>query len=278
MKLREWLAAEAVARDHAEWAELNRYVDFRRVDAKRGDLTARLNLYGRAIAQGAVWKSPRRLFWDISGRCEGNVIIDIDSRWVEDDKAMPFVPEGDRAVREVAYFMDLKVPCRRCSACLRARAREWRIRGATEIRRSARTWFGTFTLRPEAHYHMLARARLPKDVHPEDEFIARHREISKEFTKYWKRVRKYSGASIRYLLVAERHKSGLPHYHALIHEVTEVDRVTHALLTAQWPFGFTRFKLVDTAQHASYVAKYLSKDAVARVRASQRYGKDDLSS
>lgn len=245
-------------------------------DRQHDDLTSRLKTYARALREGAVWKAPQKIFWDISGRCTGSVIVDFDTRWVQDDTTMAFVPVGDRAIREVKLFMDIKVPCRKCDACLRARARLWRNRAATEIRRSARTWFGTFTLSPENHYVMLCRASLPVGHSPEDEFKARHAEVSKELTKYWKRVRKQSNSALRYILVAERHKNGLPHYHALIHEISPFLPVRHSTLSEQWQLGYTNFKLIETAQHAGYVTKYLSKDAVARVRASRRYGMDDL--
>ena len=44
------------------------------------------------------------------------------------------------------------------------------------------------------------------------------REYGAEITKYFKRIRKNSDAPLRYILVQEQHKSGLPHFHALIHE------------------------------------------------------------
>lgn len=93
-----------------------------------------------------------------------------------------------------------------------------------------------------------------------------------EITKYLKRVRKKSGAPLRYILVAEAHKSGLPHYHMLIHECDPSRQVRHKDLTAAWSWGFTRFKLVETSNTAWYVCKYLSKAQLARVRASVRYG------
>lgn len=274
MKLYEWLRAEQVRRDTDEYPELRR-IDFAAFDRKGDDLTRRKALMIRALESGAAWKSPHHLYWHIAGRCTAPVEVNLDTAWIEDDKSMPIVPVGDRAIREVRVFFTLHVPCRRCSACLRTRAALWRGRAQIEMRRACRTWFGTFTLSPENHYLMLARAGFDQpDI--ETEFKARHREISKEFTRYFKRLRKNSGAQIRYLLVAERHKNGLPHYHALIHESDCFRPVRHADLSAGWVLGYTRFKLVEGTQHAAYVSKYLSKDAVARVRASIRYGHHDL--
>lgn len=126
------------------------------------------------------------------------------------------------------------------------------------------------------------------------EFKARHEEISKEITRYLKRVRKESG-SFRYLIVCEAHKSGMPHYHGLIHE--HGNRVRWDALHDQWTLGISEIVLVKdgdlykevywehgkrkwrwtaeplaAGQIARYCAKYLSKSVLARVRASQAYG------
>lgn len=123
-----------------------------------------------------------------------------------------------------------------------------------------------------------AEARLAKrgvrwaELSPAEQFQARHQEISRDLTTWLKRVRKQSGARLRYLLVAEAHKSGLPHYHALIHERRFSVPVTERVLRHQWNLGFSKFQLVEGSEAAWYVAKYLAKDARARVRASVRYG------
>lgn len=102
--------------------------------------------------------------------------------------------------------------------------------------------------------------------------MARHDEITKELTLWLKRVRKQSAASIRYLLVCEAHKSGLPHYHILVHQVGEVPVLKKHL--EDWPHGFTQWKLVnDLTSTSGYVTKYLLKEARARLRASVRYGR-----
>lgn len=97
------------------------------------------------------------------------------------------------------------------------------------------------------------------------------REFGAELTLYLKRLRKNTKAKFRYLLVAEKHKSGLPHFHALIHEEEE-GGLLHAQLTSTWKLGFTKFKVVNAVQTAWYVAKYLAKSSEARVRASRCYG------
>lgn len=104
-----------------------------------------------------------------------------------------------------------------------------------------------------------------------EQFQYRHWAICPELTKYLKRVRKESGVKLRYLLVAEAHKSGAPHYHLLIHEAG-LAPVRHAVLSRQWKLGFSKYNLVKDNRAAFYVTKYLAKSALARVRASQGYG------
>lgn len=176
--------------------------------------------------------------------------------------------------------LELHTPCRKCDACRRARQSLWSFRAKAETQLAPRTWFGTITLNPEAHRRFLAQARvdasaagLDLDLLPFGEQFKRlHAQISRQLTKYIKRVREESNAPIRYLLVAETHKSGIPHYHMLLHEVDADKTVKHACLEAQWPFGFTKWKLVTDYNQATYLCKYLSKSAVARVRASVGYG------
>ena len=52
-----------------------------------------------------------------------------------------------------------------------------------------------------------------------EQFRLIHNEIGKEFTLYFKKLRKAAkNTRLRYLLVAEAHKDGFPHYHAFLHE------------------------------------------------------------
>ncbi len=212
---------------------------------------------------------------DYAGDCTSAVLIERDGR--PDPLDSLLTPKWDRTI-----LVDQWVRCRVCEACLRYRSRLWTARAVDEIRMSARTWFGTMTLNPAWHHVMLSRCRKSCASHGEDfdalcaegQFQARHVEVSKELTKWLKRVRKESGVPLRYLLVVEAHKSGLPHYHILVHEVDPGHPVPARVLRHQWQLGFTKFKLVDTegVQAARYVSKYLAKSALARVRASARYG------
>lgn len=154
----------------------------------------------------------------------------------------------------------------------------WRTRAEHETRAALRTWFGTLTLNPAAHMTMVSRARVRlaqqgidfDDLPIGEQFIERHREISREITKYLKRVRKISG-QFRFLMVAEHHKSGLPHYHVLVHE-RDAHGVKHRVLSSEWKLGFEKWRLLTDLREASYLCKYLAKATVARVRASGAYG------
>lgn len=228
----------------------------------------------RALLSGGRREALSQVSWDISGRCEAPVLQSIEGR-----------PDTRKGETGMPVELVLEVKCRRCRSCLRTRAFEWRVRAQAEILASHRTWFGTITLRPEEHYlaDLRASARLASrgvtlsELSASEQFAERHKSIADDLTKYFKRVRKESGSKLRYCLVAEAHKSGLPHYHVLIHEVFEDRPVTKRQLQSNWQQGFTQFKLVDGIVAAAYVTKYLHKSAEARVRASLHYGKNALS-
>lgn len=208
----------------------------------------------------------------MSGRCEQPVSVELQG-------APDRVSVGLGADNHHRAFADIEVPCRKCGACLRARAGLWRRRATEETRGSVRTWFVTMTLSPDNHARVTAAVEAALLVGgssigqtPDDDVFRKRCEvIGPHITKYLKRMRKISGAALRYCLVAERHKSGLPHYHMLLHE-TDFDRpLRYRVIVDQWKLGFSSAKLADLGS-AGYVAKYLSKASAARVRASVRYG------
>lgn len=172
--------------------------------------------------------------------------------------------------------------CRRCDNCLQHRRNLWTARARDEIRGSNRTWFGTLTVNPEHRMRLLVLAvrstmerRLEAwtDLNTSEQFRAICRHLSRDVTLWLKRVRKLSGVPLRYLLVVEAHKDGFPHLHILLHEPTSAP-VRKAMLESQWRSGFSHWRLVDAGDEraALYVCKYLSKDALTRIRASSRYG------
>lgn len=172
----------------------------------------------------------------------------------------------------------LYVRCRKCPACLKQRGRVWRARATAETLAARRTWFGTLTLHPDR----ATQARYAADralqnaisdrCDPTNIFKAMCNEVTPEITRWLKRLRKNSGALVRYMLVAERHKSGMPHWHCLIHEYSGA--VPKRTAQEAWRYGFSQFKLVDEndTKAVRYVCKYVAKEASARIRASRHYG------
>lgn len=224
----------------------------------------------KALASGnAVQTGPAHVRWDTAGNCERPHGTDFVGRPFKDHD------DGERH----AFYLTLMTRCRKCHACVEHRARLWRARARAEMRAASRTWLVTLTLSPEEQFAALTRARRRQSAKGEDferaspaeQFQRRHNAISPLITKYIKRVRKQSGAPLRYMLVAEQHKSGAPHYHMLVHEIFPAYPVRHRVLSGEWKHGFTQCKLADVTA-ARYVCKYLTKSNLARVRASLSYG------
>lgn len=233
-----------------------------------------------ATERGAVRKSTTEWEWDVSGDCEVPQAVELRSRPSANHR---------RFVRHViirrgtatSLTLLMHVQCRKCRNCLRRKANMWVARAMHEYREATRTWFATFTLRPEEHYRMqargLARAEMRSLITTElsasDVAKLQTIETEKELTLFFKRVRKSTGnRSLRYLLVRENHKSGLPHFHALLHESGEVP-IRYAVLERNWTLGHSKFKLCDDERSAYYVTKYLHKANEGRVRASLGYGR-----
>lgn len=268
-------------------------------------LVETLRVATRALQSGLADRagmSEHRLRWFVDGRSPGPHMADAAPRGnqcrhpvmlehtgrVPDKGAVRLGYGGRSSTSGRIFTVEIYARCRVCEACLRARRNSWTYRAMTETRDSARTWFATFTLAPAEHMVMLSRARARFDAQrvnfealsEVEKFREVHAEISKEFTLYFKRLRerlarKYGErVPLRYVLVAEAHKSGLPHYHALVHEGDFRRPVPKRMLESEWKLGFTRFKLVEhnDPRVGWYVCKYLAKDARARVRASIRYG------
>lgn len=236
------------------------------------DRKAAVAITGKAMASGRYTQQAGSALWRISGKCERPVRREMKFA----DRPKPWTKEIK--VRNSTYHLDLDTRCRQCGPCLKARAYLWSSRAVSEFKRSERTWFGTLTLSPQAHFDIANGLRTASAKHGDDwdrrpsevQFRDRCNEIGKSVTLYLKRIRKESSALIKYILVFEEHKTGLPHMHMLVHETGGT--VRYKTLTDQWRLGFTMWKLVHDEYAARYVTKYLSKSAIARVRASVRYG------
>lgn len=232
--------------------------------ARKGDQRSMSAAFARALDAGGTMKSACTVEWDVAGRCQSPRY----AQW---------------RIKGQPRVVDMTVPCRKCDVCLRKRAHLWKSRAQWELRQAPRTWMISLTLSPENHYkmllHALKRARLGavdfEKLPQSEQLLRRHREIGVLLTRWLKRVRKASGSRFRYFLVLEAHESGLPHYHALLHEISGQRQITKRDIQSQWPYGFSNAKLAYDQGGAGYVCKYISKSSLARVRASGRYGADD---
>lgn len=225
----------------------------------------------KGLGNGLVQHSARSYFWDISGSCTDSVPRFFWSRDYIDK------PKGRKPVN-----LELHVPCRRCDACRKKRKHFWAKRALTELAWSNRTWFGTLSFYPSVSYKRecearlrLARSGTDFDRLPAvEKFVERTKEHGKDLTLYLKRLRKRLGPGrpFKYLAVAEPHKSGYLHFHCLVHE--RGGNITEKELRDPWKRNgsITEFKLCESPDMVYYVAKYLHKYKVARVRASLLYG------
>jgi hypothetical protein len=167
-----------------------------------------------------------------------------------------------------------------------------------------RSWFGTLTLDADSVQVLTARAmrasgdptakwweetvpityyckRRKRTIHAVG-FVCDKRfkllcdEMHREVRKYFRRLR-HAGLRFKYFLVYERHKSGLPHAHFILHE--EGCTILKRVLRAEWPNGFIQASLIGgRARNAAapgkaawYAVKYLTKSRQARVKASPGY-------
>lgn len=234
-------------------------------------------LFLSALRNGGRRTSLARIEWNVAPTCHNPKTVLFYGR--PDGKVWTYV-KGKTSMLQV----DMTLKCRTCEDCLRKKAASWRLRALEEYRASSRTWLVTLTFSPANHQRCLDRARRHLDAQGIDfdrmpaseQFDLRHRECGREITLFLKRLRKgskdHAPTSFRYLMVAEAHKSGLPHYHLLIHELQSAQPVRHAAIVHFWTQGFCHAKLVADARGATYALKYLTKSVMARVRASLSYG------
>lgn len=218
-------------------------------------------LFRKALAGGGERLSASAVRWKVHGDCEDPFV----KEWVgtpaplDGGKYWTWTPERRSTLR-----VEMWLRCNRCENCRKATARLWSHRISYEVANAPRSWFGTLTLNPASHFKCEVAAR-------KDGVTPLH-VSGLEVTRYLKRLRHHAKAPIRFVCVTELHKSGLPHYHLLIHE-QQRGALSHAVLAEHWTWGFERWRVVDPqSQPAWYLCKYLVKQKVDRVRASLLYG------
>lgn len=257
------------------------------------DIDGVMRLASTALAKGGQQVSPLRVEWDCSGKCQEPVHRDVQAGPYRDRlfKGKVLLPSewcsGSKNVRIIyrpkwrhGFTVSLTVKCRKCERCRMERKWLWVNRAKRETAASFRTWFGTLTLRPDVYMGALNACRKVEINNGGDfealtnakQFALVHARVSRQVTLLVKRLRMSVDGPIRYLLVAEVHKSGVPHYHMLVHECAAGAYVKERILSQEWALGFSKWRLVNSLAEASYLCKYLSKSTAARVRASVRYG------
>lgn len=232
------------------------------------DIWSAADLAKRAAVSAAPWRraSLVKTEWDICMGCMRPVYRDRFGRPAGVGREVVIRPRVTRS----PVWVELKLPCRECEACMRNRRNLWVRRATDEIKLAQRSWFVTLTLRPDEQYRALCESQL----YGATDAQRRIATIKRWLTLALKRLRANTGARIRFLAVFENHKSELPHVHLIVHEYSGV--VTARNIQDCWPHGFSKSKLIadDNPRRAAfYVCKYLMKSSLARVRASLRYGR-----
>lgn len=256
-------------------ARAKRILDIQRT----GDTVPRFRPAGETLPVHRRARSEGRLLslasaeWSVAGDCERPVYVEVAGRRTVSSALGKASPTN---------FTDLYVRCRKCPACLRARAAHWRMRIRFEVMASLSTWFVTYTVKPD--WHVRWTYEVEQKYSGDAVFAALCRREYRELTLAHKRLRR-AGHNFRFVAVTERHKSGWPHFHVLYHQI--VPSLTTRVLAGNrfegvepmaWPFGFVSAKLVrqDIEQEVSpvvgYIAKYLVKSPDAQIRASLHYG------
>lgn len=246
--------------------------------AQRWLSVERLEALGRKAVQAGctveVWHDlglPRRLIrWDVSGGCTSPVVVEQFAR---------YSAQHGKAVKPLCVILETQ--CRDCGWCREQRRKRWAARAMAEYGQSVRTWFVTLTVEPEWRtrfeyqcYGSLSKKGVDFDgLSTAAKFAALVQYGGgRELTRFVKRLRTNAAAPFRYLVVAEKHGDGSPHFHMLVHEVDEARPVRKRTIQDAWQVGYSKVILCNDAKGAVYLCKYLSKDACTRVRASFKYG------
>ena len=256
------------------------------VSNEERNITTTMGVFARAMRGGAKVVGLRSLEWDLSKGCQSPVSryyeATIYRQWLWDkflgDVAYEFRDFAAPVKPPAVIKVDVVVACRKCSTCLRHRARLWAARARAEVSQHERTWLLTLTLDGNARVKLLFRGRLAlqrrgwshTDFRERGDARVLAQEMLKEWTLMVKRLRK-AKHKVRYLAVVEYHKDGFPHMHVLVHCA---ESLTYRALCGEWQHGFTHAKLADI-DAARYVAKYVTKD-LSRLRASLGYGRRSI--
>lgn len=221
--------------------------------------------------------------WGIAGSCESPVSIELRGRNYAGHRIEQLRETDTRygldCNKSVPHWIDMHVPCFQCRSCRKFREHMWRARARTESEFAIRTWFLTHTLTPANHEALMleTEVRLLRggtrfhQLGHTDQFGEVCKTMHAHAQLAMKRIRKASGAPLRYLWVYEETKRGVPHAHVLLHEQDPTKPVRKQLIERNWRLGFTHARLSNDPKAADYVTKYITKTLLAP-RASRHYG------
>lgn len=146
----------------------------------------------------------------------------------------------------------ISVPCGKCVGCRLERARNWTIRIMHEAQMHEKNCFITLTYKDEALSYGYQQATL----------------VKKDLQDFWKRLRKETGAKLRYFACGEYGSKRLrPHFHACVFGIDFPDKTllsrqgdndlySSHLLDSVWNLGHCSVGAL-TPGSAAYVARYI---------------------
>jgi hypothetical protein len=239
---------------------------------------------GEVIPHPVYPDAAQHVVWDQSRGCL--------APWFLLELGDPHFTADVRAAYERAWqparSLERRLACRTgCPVCLEHRGRLWTAKMISEFQDAVRTWMLTLTYSPEVRYlrELEARKRFGEAAFDRlsrsERTVELVRECGEDLTKLVKLLRyqmsqnvglRGKSPGLRYCAVAEAHKDGFPHFHLVLHETKPDVPLRKAVITAKWEHGHSVARLVDDVRGIAYVGKYLSKDALSRVRASVKYG------
>lgn len=269
------------------------------------DLGTLRRIAARAVQNGATIHSPRRIEWNIAGRCEAPTTRELFAR--REPTPLNKDPQSD------VMSVTLHTRCRKCAPCRAYRKERWRSRIGAEISSAPRSWFVTLTFDPTTHLEAELRVRNYTDhegrtwfsLSDDERFALYEARLYRHLQLYLKRLRKKwswhhgewvhvqpkkrlqgprrkrklrRGNAFRYVVVSEMHSErleGFAHYHLLMHETDWIRPVKYKWLDKMWPWiaDASLVKEPERPRAHWYVTKYLTKQCPSKIRASFAYGR-----
>lgn len=251
-------------------------------------------IHTRARVSGCIPDENKDIVWKMAGNCTAPAKISTKSQEVYYNGKLNMLPR----------WVTLVVRCRKCVQCRLTRSWVWSDRAALEAAKGGRVWWCTFTLKPELQYiaelQAIEQAKNEGDefwrLDARKQFALRTKYCRIHLSKMFWRMRKglrtgYFNKNIvdiggkaqaeiipplnfRYMVVAEPHQSGNPHFHALIYEQGPTQIKSNWLNHYASITGHSSFELARSPVKCSrYITGYLSKSPISIISASLGFGK-----